>query len=69
MAKYKTGDLVMIPAEVVASIDEDGKVFYETRTNSYRVPEESVREDATATAQMEFDRAMREMAEPRYYGW
>lgn len=69
MAKYKTGDLVMIPAEIVAAIEEDGKTFYETRTASYRVPEDSVRVDATATAQMEFDKAMREMSEPRYYGW
>lgn len=69
MAKYKTGDLVMIPAEIIAAKEQNGVITYETNANSYNVPEDVIRVDDTATAQMAFDRAMREIARPDYYGW
>lgn len=69
MAKYKTGDLVMIPAEIIAAREENGKIAYETRANTYDVPEGVIRVDDTATAQMAFDRAMSEIARPDFYGW
>lgn len=69
MAKYKTGDLVMIPAEIIAAKEKNGVITYETNTNSYNVPEDVIRVDDTATAQMALDRAMSEIARPDFYGW
>lgn len=69
MAKYKTGDLVMIPAEIIAAKEQNGVITYETNANSYNVPEDVIRVDDTATAQMALDRAMRDISRPDYYGW
>lgn len=61
--KYKTGDIVMVPAIVREAVEREGALYYRADPLSYEVPEADIVEStraASAYAMRELERNMRE---------